>query len=99
LPAATRIGSYVVHYADGQEADIPIIHGEDMLESQIINDAVPALKRATVVWTGPTPNGRTMRLFKRTWENPRPTAAIARLDFTSAMTMAGPFLIAVTADD
>ncbi len=57
------------------------------------------LKRATIVWRGRTPEGNPVRLFKRTWENPRPDQPLASLDFISHETVAAPFLIAVTAED
>jgi WD40 repeat protein len=96
LSPGTRIGAYLVEYADGQKEEIPIVHAEDMLEWQVINDPVEALKHATVAWTGRTPHNRPVRLFKRTWENPRPDVMITSFDFRSTVTDAGPFLIAVT---
>jgi len=96
LPSGTRIGAYVIRYADGRREEIPIVHGEDMLEWQVLNDPVRELKRAPVVWTGKMPHGPRVRLFKRTWENPRADETIASFDFLSAMTDAGPFLIAVS---
>jgi WD40 repeat protein len=98
LSPGTRIGGYLVEYLDGQKEEIPLLHGEDMLEWQVINDRVEALKNATVVWTGRTPHNRPVRLFKRTWENQRPDAAIASFDFLSTMTDGAPFLIAVSVE-
>jgi hypothetical protein len=98
LSPGTRIGGYVVEYLDGQKEEIPLLHGEDMLEWQVLNDRVEALKNAAVVWTGRTPHNRPVRLFKRTWENQRPDAAIASFDFLSTMTDGAPFLIAVSVE-
>jgi WD40 repeat protein/tetratricopeptide (TPR) repeat protein/predicted Ser/Thr protein kinase len=98
LPSGTRIGAYLVRYSDGLREEIPIVHGEDLLEWQVLSDPVEELKRARVAWTGKLPHGRPVRLFKRTWENPRPDATIASFDFLSEMTDAAPFLIAVSVE-
>jgi hypothetical protein len=47
-----------------------------------------------VAWKGK--DGR--RVYVSTWENPWPDVEIVSMDFVSAMTRCGPFLIAVTAE-
>jgi hypothetical protein len=55
-----------------------------------------------VVWTGNTPlaagNGETIRLWKRTYRNPRPDVEITHLDFVSAMAYPAPFVVAITVE-
>jgi len=93
--SGTRIGSYVFHYSDGQQEEFPILYGRD------VHDWVPASKDplddqgGTVAWKGMKTN---RRVYISTWENPRPNVEIAALDFSSAMTRCGPFLIAITAE-
>jgi hypothetical protein len=62
----------------------------------------PAPTNATVAWTGrnqsATAYGRTLRLFKMTWENPEPEREIRALDFRSEGAESAPFLIAITAE-
>ena len=57
---------------------------------------------ASVVWTGNTAaaaaNGQTIRLWKRTYENPRPDVEITHLDFVSAMAFPAPFVVAITVE-
>ena len=68
---ATRIGCYRVHYAGGQQDEIPIIYGKDVLawvlESRAESSGV------VVAWRKDHPNGVTQQLYQSTWENPRPT--------------------------
>ena len=57
----------------------------------------------TTAWTGHNPaagaDGRTIRLFKTTWQNPSPDVPIRRFDFVSDKPTPGqPFLVAVTAE-
>jgi hypothetical protein len=92
-----KVGVYRIHYADGQDHEIPIIYGRDVLawldDSGATN--VPAL---TPVWQVTKPPGVTRRLFQTTWTNPRSNTQIKTIDFVSAMSKAGPILVAITAD-
>ena len=96
---ATRIGAYVLHYEDGQERELPIRYGEDVLNWWRSEKDLDATQ-AAVAWTGQNPaatkSKATLRLFKRTWENPRPEVEVESIDFTSTVTQCAPFLIALT---
>jgi WD40 repeat protein len=97
----TQIGSYRFHFADGQQAEMPIVYGRDVrnwwLTKKQHADGGPA-----AVWTGSTPaaerGGYDINLFHSAWENPRPEVEIRHLDFVSANTRCPPFLIAVTVE-
>jgi hypothetical protein len=102
----TRIGSYVVHYEDGTSAAIPIRFGEDVLDwwDQVGPETEEALNH--VVWRGKNDaasrSGVGIRLFMKTWENPRPEMPIASLDMVTGDQPArqnapAPFLAALTA--
>jgi hypothetical protein len=94
------IGSYVMHFRDGPEAERPIIYGKDVCHYG---------RRAAVEKPSPGPpfvwEGRIMRipeyqcrLYHAVWENPRPEVEIDTLDFVSSMTESSPLLIAITAE-
>jgi eukaryotic-like serine/threonine-protein kinase len=55
-----------------------------------------------VVWRGSNPRasaeGQALRLYLRTWDNPRPDAWVESLTYESALTDSAPFLIAVTVE-
>jgi hypothetical protein len=99
--AGDELGSYIIHYLDGEQIELPIVVGKDLADwwSQ------PEETNLTfvVAWTGHNPSassiGRTIRLFKMTWENPRPTVPIRQFDFVSdKLTPGNPFLVALTAE-
>ena len=96
VPLGTQIGTYVVHYADNSEREIPIVTGENL------RDWVPhdedEVSQGTVVWKDKTPGGLTARIYKCQWENPQSEIEIKSIDFVSKMTDASPFLIAITAE-
>ena len=100
-PPGTQIGNYVVRYAEGQTHEIPIVIGRDLADwwSQDVED----LTQMQIAWSGQNESsrvaGRTIRLFKTTWENPRPAEVIQSLDFVTTNPRACPFLVAVTADE
>jgi hypothetical protein len=98
--AGTRIGTYLLHYADGSQLPLEIICGRD-LGDWSEDPAEPKPKEAVVAWTGEDPSrhdGRSLRLFQRTYANPQPDLEVARIDFVSAMTKSGPFLVAMTVE-
>lgn len=93
----TKIGAFILHYADGEQVELPIRFGEDVRDWW--GDSIDAT-RATVAWTGPRlsdPNA-LVRLFKRTWDNPRPEVEVQGLDFASTGTECAPFLVALTVE-
>jgi hypothetical protein len=97
-PSGTRIGTYLIHYADGQTIEAPIIYGQDV-QDWCRQDASIA-KDAVVAWAGKcaTTQGRgvTLRLYKTQWQNPRMEVAVASIDFVSSMATPAPFLLAIT---
>ena len=96
------VGGFVVHYADGERNDIPVVGGRHVRDWFILpNEPVTAVE-AEVAWVGTNARSRDqgmrLRLFKRTWENPRPDVSIVRIDFEKAAYQ-GLFVLAITADD
>jgi len=97
-PDGTRIGSYVVHYADGSEHVILIVYGEDLRDWNAQGDRSTKVSRAVLAWNGTNKAGLPVRLFRTTWVNPRREIPIQTLDYRSDMADAAPFLIAITAE-
>ena len=96
-----ELGSYVIQYLDGREAELPIVTGKDMADwwSQPNERGMDC----AIAWAGTNPAarsaGQSLRLFRTTWENPAPNLAIKQLDFTSDKPTPGqPFLVAITAE-
>lgn len=95
----SQIGTFVVHYADGEEVNIPIVYGDDVRDWNAASDSSTKVRRGTTVWTSTSTKTRwPVRLFKMTWLNPLPKMEIVTLDYVSSMTPSAPFLIAVTAE-
>ncbi len=96
-----ELGSYIFHYTDGRQVEVPIVKGKDTGEwwSQPNEQDMSA----TIAWSGTNPAaqraGHTIRLFAATWENPFPDVPIRQLDFVSDKPTPGqPFLVAITAE-
>jgi len=96
-PDGTRIGSYVVHYADEQEQIIPVVYGEDVRDWNGSNDMSTEVPHGQVVWSAINNAGLHVRLFKTTWVNAMPEKEIVSIDYSSAMANAAPFLVGLTA--
>jgi hypothetical protein len=98
VPDGTEIGQFILHYADGQERKIPIQYGQDVRDWWFTPD--DSVQTPQPAWTGSnavaTQRGAALRLYVSSWDNPRPEAQLATLDYVSAMTDSAPFLIAIT---
>jgi WD40 repeat protein len=96
-----ELGSYIIHYIDGRRVEIPIVVGKDLADWW--SQADQTNMNFVIAWTGRNPCAswyhRTIRLFKTTWENPRPAVRIRQFDFVSdKLTPGKPFLVALTAE-
>jgi hypothetical protein len=102
----TKIGAYIVHYADGTRLEIPIRYGEDVRDWWVVADRNPEVSRARIAWTGSneaSARSGGIRLYLRSWENPYPERPIASLDMVTGEQAAGrsapsPFLVGLTAE-
>ena len=100
-PDGTEIGIYRVHYADGQQTDIPILYGAHVRSDLDLVDPKGPKKtlagNTRVAWEE-APESKAMRLFEMTWENERPDVMIESLDFISRKTGTEPILFAITVE-
>jgi tetratricopeptide (TPR) repeat protein len=98
----TLIGRYLVHYAGGEQKEVPIIYGETVRDWWCEPEPSEPTQRATVAWTGKNAaaqaEGMALRLYKFTWENPLAEAMIESIDLVSANSNSSPFLVAITAE-
>lgn len=96
-----QIGSYVMHFANRMRLEVPIIYGDMVRNWHTLHGELPN-NQLHVVWTGENAvsrvAGQKIRLFLTTWTNVLPEVQIESIDFTSSMTNAAPFLIAITAE-
>jgi hypothetical protein len=97
-PDGVPIAKFIVHYWDGQQAEIPVIYGEQIRLWRLGSDSKSETTKAVEAWTGRNPVAGPIRIFKSTWENPRPQEEVATIDFVSLNRTAVPFLIAITAE-
>jgi len=99
----TRIGGYVIHYADGEREEVPIVYGKDVRRWQTYEGMPAEPDTPPPAWLGAQSRKHRgeavrIRLYKTTWDNPRATVPVERIDFVSVGTKATPFLVAVTAE-
>jgi WD40 repeat protein/serine/threonine protein kinase len=93
----TRVGTYVLRYADGETRELPIVYGEDLRDWSFNADRSATAKHAREAWRGDGQSS-SVRLFHRAYEDPRPEVEISSLDFVSAESDAGPFVVALTVE-
>ncbi|MCX7935394.1 MAG: hypothetical protein N3A66_09060, partial [Planctomycetota bacterium] len=92
---------YVVRYADGQTATIPILYGEGV--GHWIQAKPVGLKSAAVAWAARFPAEASEEeavVYQFQWNNPRPDVEIAAIDFAygpAGNRYGTPALLAITA--
>jgi hypothetical protein len=97
------VGSYILHYADGQNRELPIVFGQDLTDWFLNTPARANVPGSPVVmWTGTNPwaakNNCTISLYGSARDNPLPEIELVSLDFVSSMSPASPFLVALTVE-
>jgi hypothetical protein len=88
---------YVIHYADGQTEDVPIICEIDI--GHYVQPQPAALPGAQVAWSRPYGNSQDSAVaYAKQWNNPRPDVQIASVDMVYVDKSRGvPALLAITA--
>jgi WD40 repeat protein len=98
FPDGVQIGTYVMHFANGGQVEFPIVIGQSVVDWVSQPNEEP--KELTVAWSGFSAdsrrNGRKIRLFKSTWENPTPAEVVRSIDFIATTFAPAPFLVAIT---
>jgi hypothetical protein len=92
----TVVGKFLVHYANGESREIPILYGEDVLDWWTAADGNSTPR---VAWSGENkanPNGPPKSIYVTVWNNPLPDVEIKAVDYVSSMSESAPFLIALT---
>jgi len=99
-PEGTIIGTYVIHYSNGESRSVPVVYGVDV-QDWWLSEEFTSEPKPNIVWTGKNhsaPDGPPIGVCKTTWENPLPDIEIEHIDYRSAMMNSAPFLIAITAE-
>jgi beta-galactosidase len=92
---------YVVHYADGKTADVPVLYGEGA--DHWLSKEPAGLNNAALAWASSFPGEKSDEqavLYQFSWSNPRPNVPIASIDmlYGPAGSQYGtPALLAITA--
>jgi WD40 repeat protein/predicted Ser/Thr protein kinase len=95
------IGAFVLHYANGQQADLPIAFGEHLRGEDPRLDPESEVSDGRLVWGAKTPSDpmdNRPRLYQATFVNPNPDLEVLAIDYVSRVTRCGPFLIALTVE-
>jgi hypothetical protein len=93
----------VLHYADGTTNQLGIVYGQNVYDWWFKGSADVSLAGNTkVAWVGQNPEataeGYRIRVFKSSFNNPKPDLRITSIDYVSALTPSGPFLLALTVE-
>jgi hypothetical protein len=91
----SKIGAYVIHFADESQVEFPIIYGTDV-RNWSFNDK-DSYQTTKTVWSSKQ-RPIFSRLYASTWRNPKEDVEITSIDFISLETDCAPFLLAITAE-
>jgi hypothetical protein len=93
------VAAYILNYADGTSAELPVQYGRDVWDwSNRWGNKPP--EEVRIAWQAPNPARPAENAFKylcqSDWENPQPDKVVESIDFVSKMTRSAPFVIAMT---
>lgn len=102
-PEGVAVGSYTIKFADGRREVLPIIYGRDVRDWHGRDTEPTEAINAVIAWSGHNSYARReqrpgIRLFKSTWENPRPDSEVATVDLAAEHPVTAPFLVGLTAE-
>jgi len=96
--SSEHVGSYRIHYEDGETVDVEIRYGQTAARPDLRFGGSPESIAyfAVPVFLGEP--GASRALYAYEWVNPRPEVAIRSVDFvaTQAKTASAPFLVGLT---
>jgi hypothetical protein len=92
------IGTYTLHYEDGGNTIRNINYGIHLRTFQGDYDRRTDCERANLVWSREQMSWGRHRLFKATYENPRPNEKVTHIEFRSADVHTAPFLVGMTVE-
>ena len=92
--------SYILHYADGHQIEIPILDEPNVRSWEIGEMREPFSPNSCIAWRGHllerSGDPRIAMLYRRTWDNPTPAVEIDRIDFVAKDYY--PFLLGITVE-
>jgi eukaryotic-like serine/threonine-protein kinase len=95
------IGAFVLHYANGEVAELPILYGEHLRGEYPGQGAKSECPKGRLVWgpgSGADPTDTRPRLYQATFPNPTPAREVVQIDFISKGTRCAPLLVALTVE-
>jgi hypothetical protein len=98
-----QVGSYIIHFADAQQIEVPIVYGRDVRawRMEAGTREVIGAEKSVVAWMGTSLAAKArvevLRIFRFTWEPLEPRQIIS-IDFVSNASDAEPFLAALTVE-
>ena len=107
-----KVAELILHYADGSQARLPIVAGEQVRDwwGPVYETAAgwnarnPTAATSVLAWTGSNPRIKedepeeSLRLYKSTFGNPHPEQEVSSIDFVSTVTDAAPFILGLTVE-
>ena len=96
-----EIGAFVLHYANGEVTELPIVFGEHLRGEHPRRDPKSECPNGQLVWGGVSaadPADNRPRLYVTTFINPKPALEVVEMDYVSKVTRCGPLLVALTVE-
>jgi RNA polymerase sigma factor (sigma-70 family) len=96
-----EIGAFVLHYVNGEVAELPIVFGEHLRGENPRFDPKSECPNGQLVWgagSSADPADKRPRLYKTMFVNPNPELEVVQIDYVSKVTRCGPLLVALTVE-
>ena len=110
IEPGVTVAKLKLHFADGSVAELPIVAGEQVMNSwgplyttPLADEPLaPTAPGTQLAWvggravSGDQPSWMAVRVYQTAFTNPQPEVELTSLDYVSALSEAAPFLLAIT---
>jgi beta-lactamase regulating signal transducer with metallopeptidase domain len=93
-----NVAKLILHYEDGKNAELNLNYGEHLRDWNFSEFEATTSKSTVMAWTGASAEGHSLRLYRTTLVNPRPTVSVTHVDYIAGQSASAPFIVALTVD-
>jgi hypothetical protein len=98
----TQVGQLILEYADGTREILAVAYGRHVRDWWLSEFEPVTDPRTAMAWTGHNAavreEGASLRLYRTTWLNPRPSVPVRQMRYESTGTEAAPFVLGLTVE-
>ena len=94
-----QVGRFLVRLGAGNESELTLRYDQNICDWWSRREWSSDQVHPVVAWEGNNAAGKPLRLYRVTWENPKPGTIVDSVSFVSELAVSAPFLLAICAEE